>query len=63
MIIGILRNAMGTGTLLAFLADDWCFCGWFRLPLQSQHVPRALGEVIGTGVIGSVVSALIVAPC
>ena len=63
MIIGILRNAMGTGTLLAFPGGMiGAFLAGFVYRFSHNMYLGALGEVIGTGVIGSVVSAIIVAP-
>jgi energy-coupling factor transport system ATP-binding protein len=63
MIIGILRNAMGTGTLLAFPGGMiGAFLAGLIYRLSHNMYLGALGEVIGTGVIGSVVSALIIAP-
>jgi energy-coupling factor transport system ATP-binding protein len=62
-IIAILRNALGTGTLLAFpggmigaLLAGLCF----RFTRNIYF--GALGEVLGTGLLGALASALIVAP-
>jgi len=63
LIIGILRNAMGTGTLLAFPGG---MIGAFFAGLAYRYSRSiylgALGEIIGTGLLGAIVSALIVAP-
>ena len=63
MIIGILRNALGTGTLLAFPGG---MIGAFMAGLLYRYTLNiygaALGEMIGTGFLGAVASALIVAP-
>lgn len=62
-VIGTLRNAMGVGTLLAFPGG---MIGAFLAGLGFRLIRRpwsaALGEVIGTGGIAPVVSALFVAP-
>jgi energy-coupling factor transport system ATP-binding protein len=63
LIIGILRNALGTGTLLAFPGG---MIGAFLAGLAYRYSRNiyigALGEIIGTGLLGAVVSVLIVAP-
>jgi len=63
LTIGILRNALGTGTLLAFPGG---MIGAFLAGLAYQTTRNiylgALGEVIGTGFFGAVASALIIAP-
>lgn len=62
-IIGIIRNAMGVGTLLAFPGG---MIGAFLAGILFQRTRKLLlgaaGEVIGTGFIAPVVSALFVAP-
>jgi energy-coupling factor transport system ATP-binding protein len=63
LAIGILRNAMGTGTLLAFPGG---MIGAFLAGL-AYHYSRsiylgALGEMIGTGLLGATASAFIIAP-
>ena len=63
LTIGILRNALGTGTLLAFPGG---MIGAFLAGLAYRYTRNiylgALGEVIGTGFFGAVASALIIAP-
>ena len=62
-VIGIIRNVMGVGTLLAFPGGmiGAFLAGYFYR--WSRHVyAGAGGEVIGTGFIAPVVSALFVAP-
>ena len=63
MVIGILRNAMGVGTLLAFPGG---MIGAFLAGIAFRMIRRtwgaAAGEIIGTGAIAPVVSALVVAP-
>ena len=63
LIIAILRNALGTGTLLAFPGG---MIGAFLAGVVYRYSKSiylgALGEIVGTGLIGAVASALIVAP-
>jgi energy coupling factor transporter S component ThiW len=63
LIIGILRNALGTGTLLAFPGG---MIGAFLAGLAYRYSRSiylgALGEIIGTGFLGAIASAFIVAP-
>ena len=63
LIIGILRNTMGTGTLLAFPGG---MIGAFIAGCVYRYTRNiylgALGEILGTGLLGSAVSVLIVAP-
>ena len=63
LIIGILRNALGTGTLLAFPGG---MIGAFLAGLVYRYSRSiylgAFGEIIGTGLLGALASALIVAP-
>jgi len=62
-IIGIIRNVMGVGTLLAFPGG---MIGAFLAGLFYQQTRKlilgAAGEIIGTGFVAPVVSALFVAP-
>lgn len=62
-IIGIIRNAMGVGTLLAFPGG---MIGAFLAGAVYRYTRHlylgALGEIAGTGLIAAVVSALLVAP-
>jgi energy-coupling factor transport system ATP-binding protein len=63
LVIGILRNAMGTGTLLAFPGG---MIGAFLAGLAYRYSRSiylgALGEMIGTGLLGAAASAFIIAP-
>jgi energy-coupling factor transport system ATP-binding protein len=63
LIIGILRNALGTGTLLAFPGG---MIGAFIAGILYRYTRNiymaAIGEIIGTGLVGAIASALIVAP-
>jgi energy coupling factor transporter S component ThiW len=62
-IIGIIRNAMGVGTLLAFPGGMiGAFLAGYVYRFTHNLYLGALGEIIGTGIIGAVVSALVVAP-
>ena len=63
LIIGILRNALGTGTLLAFPGGmiGAFIAGFFYRYTRNIYL-SALGEIIGTGLLGAIASALIVAP-
>jgi energy-coupling factor transport system ATP-binding protein len=63
LIIGILRNALGTGTLLAFPgAMIGAFLAGMAYRYSHNIYLGVLGEIIGTGLLGATVSALIVAP-
>jgi len=62
-VIAVLRNAMGVGTLLAFPGG---MIGALLAGLAYRFVRHswaaAAGEIVGTGGIAPVVSALLVAP-
>lgn len=62
-VIGTIRNAMGVGTLLAFPGGmiGALLAGIFYRLIGNIYV-GATGEMIGTGLIAPVVSALFVAP-
>jgi energy-coupling factor transport system ATP-binding protein len=63
LIIGILRNALGTGTLLAFPGGMiGAFMAGFLYRYARNIYMAAIGEIIGTGLMGAIVSTLIVAP-
>jgi len=63
LVIGILRNMLGTGTLLAFPGGMiGAFIAGYAYRYTKNIYLGALGEVIGTGILGAMVSALIVAP-
>jgi len=63
VIIGIIRNVMGVGTLLAFPGGmiGAFLAGFFYRRTLNLYV-GAIGEVLGTGFIAPVVSAMFVAP-
>ena len=62
-IIGVIRNVMGVGTLLAFPGGmiGAFLAGFFYRRTLNLYV-GATGEVLGTGFIAPVVSAMFVAP-
>ena len=62
-IIGLIRNVMGVGTLLAFPGGmiGAFLAGIFYQRSRNLYLGGA-GEIIGTGFIAPVVSALFVAP-
>jgi energy-coupling factor transport system ATP-binding protein len=62
-IIAVLRNAMGLGTLLAFPGGmiGALLAGLFYRYTRNVYAGAA-GEVLGTGFVAPVVSALFVAP-
>lgn len=62
-IIGVIRNAMGVGTLFAFPGGMiGAFIAGYVYRYTRNLYAGALGEIIGTGIIGAVVSAALVAP-
>lgn len=62
-IIGVIRNAMGVGTLLAFPGGMiGAFLAGYVYRYTRNVYLGALGEIVGTGLIAAVVSALLVAP-
>jgi energy-coupling factor transport system ATP-binding protein len=62
-IIGTIRNALGVGTLLAFPGG---MIGAFLAGLVYRYLRNiywaALGEIVGTGILGALVSGWLVAP-
>ena len=63
MMIGILRNTLGTGTLLAFPGGMiGAFLAGYAYRVTGSLILGVLGEIVGTGLIGAVVSVLLVAP-
>jgi len=63
LIIGILRNALGTGTLLAFPGGMiGAFLAGCLYRFSRNIYLGALGEIVGTGLLGAIASALLVAP-
>ena len=62
-VIGIIRNAMGVGTLLAFPGGMiGAFIAGYVFRYTRNIYLGALGEIVGTGILAAVVSALLVAP-
>jgi energy-coupling factor transport system ATP-binding protein len=61
--IGVLRNAMGVGTLLAFPGGMiGAFLAGYLYRRKARLAFAAAGEILGTGFIAPVASALLVAP-
>ena len=62
-VIGIIRNSMGVGTLLAFPGGmiGAFLAGWLYRRLKHLYAAAA-GEICGTGFIAPVASAMFVAP-
>ena len=63
MVIGILRNAMGVGTLLAFPGGmiGALLAGLLYRRFKNLYA-AAGGEIVGTGILGALVSGWLVAP-
>jgi len=62
-IIGVIRNAMGVGTLLAFPGGMiGAFLAGYAYRYSRNIYLAGLGEVIGTGIIAALVSGWFVAP-
>ncbi len=59
----IIRNALGTGTIFAFPGSmiGAFIAGWVYVLTKNIYL-TALGEIIGTGIIGALTSTLLVAP-
>ncbi|MFO7741503.1 MAG: energy coupling factor transporter S component ThiW [Anaerolineae bacterium] len=62
-IIAVLRNALGVGTLLAFPGGMiGAFLAGTAYRVTHSLYWGALGEIVGTGILGALVSGLLVAP-
>jgi energy-coupling factor transport system ATP-binding protein len=62
-IIGILRNALGVGTLLAFPGGMiGAFMAGYAYRYTRNVYWAALGEIVGTGILGALASGWLVAP-
>jgi len=62
-IIGVIRNALGVGTLLAFPGGMiGAFLAGYTYHYTRKLYPAALGEIVGTGIIAALVSGWLVAP-
>lgn len=60
---GIIRNLLGLGTLLAFPGGMiGAFLAGLAYRLWGNIYMAGLGEILGTGILGALASALIVAP-
>jgi energy-coupling factor transport system ATP-binding protein len=63
LIAGIIRNVMGLGTLLAFPGGMiGAFLAGIAYRMFKNTYAAGLGEVVGTGLLGSLASVWIVAP-
>ena len=62
-IAAIIRNILGLGTLLAFPGGMFgALLAGLAYQLSKNIYLAGLGEIVGTGILGSVVSVWIVAP-
>lgn len=63
LVTSVVRNALGLGTPLAFPGSIFgvVLAGLAYRATRNAYV-AALGEIVGTGVIGATVGALVVAP-
>ena len=62
-VIGVIRNAMGVGTVLAFPGGMiGAFLAGYLYRFRHNIYAGAAGEIIGTGFIAPVVCAFLVAP-
>lgn len=63
MVIGIIRNSLGVGSLLAFPGGmiGALLAGYSYRMLRSSWAAAA-GEVVGTGILGAIIGGLLVAP-
>ncbi len=62
-IIGILRNTLGLGTLLAFPGGMiGAFLAGYVYRYTRNLYLGTLGEIVGTGILAALVSGLLVAP-
>ena len=63
LVTSIIRNALGLGTPLAFPGSIFgvVLAGLAYRATRNRYL-TALGELVGTGIIGAVVGALLVAP-
>ena len=62
-VVGVIRNALGVGTLLAFPGGMiGAFLAGYLYRFKKNIYLGALGEVLGTGFIAPIVSAFSVAP-
>jgi energy-coupling factor transport system ATP-binding protein len=60
---GIIRVSLGTGTVFAFPGGmiGAFLCGMAFRYFRNTYI-AALGEILGTGILGAIISTLIVAP-
>jgi energy-coupling factor transport system ATP-binding protein len=63
LVTGILRNVLGLGTLLAFPGGMiGAFLAGLFYSFSRNIYLAAVGEIVGTGILGAIAGALIVAP-
>lgn len=63
VVVSVVRNVLGLGTLLAFPGSVFgALIAGLLFQATRNTLFAAVGEVVGTGIIGAVVGALIVAP-
>lgn len=63
LVAAIIRNALGLGTLFAFPGGMiGAFLVGYTYKFTRNIYLAAVGEIIGTGILGALVSTLIVAP-
>ncbi len=63
LVISIIRNALGVGTLLAFPGSMiGAFLAGYAYKLTRNTYGAAVAEIVGTGIIGSLVGVYLVAP-
>ncbi|MBI1801834.1 MAG: energy coupling factor transporter S component ThiW [Chloroflexi bacterium] len=63
LVISIIRNALGVGTLLAFPGSMiGAFLAGYTYRIMRNVYGAAVAEIIGTGIVGSFVSVYLVAP-
>ncbi len=63
LVISIIRNALGVGTLLAFPGSMiGAFLAGYTYRMMRNVYGAAVAEIIGTGIVGSLVGVYLVAP-
>lgn len=63
LVISVIRNATGTGTLLAFPGSMiGALLAGYAFKIVRNIYGAALAEIIGTGIIGSLAAVFLVAP-
>ncbi len=63
LVIGVIRNALGVGTLLAFPGGMiGALLAGYAWRLTHRDAVAAAGELVGTAVLGAILGGLLVAP-